>query len=595
MRVPNKIENKSLSEELSRLISGNRVNAVLFSTFTFGRLFFEEEVLSQITEELALLGKIPITVVVDRNQYRGSGQGYQVIRPPSGRLWHAKIMLIMLTELVSGRHQTVLGLGSANLTRSGWEENEELFSFRTWPDWSVPKVLREDLLKSDWFRSSDFGDWCEENDVAPRASSGGVRLLSNISGTPLWGQLFGPYHSKGWDEAHIIAPFTERADFSEPEPGGQTKQFFRELADTKASSKSVLHVYLASRVADGTSSNCVVAERSAFDWLSEQPLKLRMHILQPRLKGRFHAKLFAFKAGGRWSVVAGSANATGAAMTAVDGNIEIVYEWEDVGQLLPGSLLPPSRQVALKNLLFTTPAFANTRTWNAIEHAVYLPKRKRLKIHWNHPHGLHDTRLLVSEKWIDPANFTLTDACDPCLKCIPNRRNQKNVSPGFVPIEMPLTLPHELSGRSTLTPEEWLQMVGRQGGAVQPGEAVTGSPNSPKPKAMFTKGSFDWAEKVSRLDQSLASLHEMISECTGSKEMEWIEKLLLGVWHSHNPSELGISSAETAWRKWVRTAFWQVIGRYDKRISLYKKLSAFHSRWQRKLPKNLKEFPIAPA
>jgi hypothetical protein len=592
--MPEQIERKSLSDELSRLVSGNRVNAALFTTFTFGRQFFETEVLGQVTEGLTRLGQIPITVVVDRNQYRGNGWGYQVVRPPSARLWHAKAILLMLTEAASGWRHTILGLGSANLTRSGWEENDELFSFRTCSDWCVPKVLKEDLLQSDWLRSSEFAAWCEENDVVPKSSSGGVRLLTNVSGTPIWEQLFGPYSSRGWDEAHIIAPFTERADFSEPEPGGRTKQFFKEVADTKASGKSVLHVYLAPSDPSASSSNRVVAESSPFDWLDDQ-LNLRMHVLDPKCKGRFHAKLFAFKAGGRWSVVAGSANATGAAMTAQDGNIEMVYEWKDVGRSLPGSLLPPSRQVALKNLVFTSPVFANTRTWNAVERAVYFPKSKRLKIEWNHPHGPHDTRLLVSEKRIDPADFTLTDACDPCLQCIPKRRGQTDTRPSFVPIELPLTLPHELSARSKLTPEAWLHLIGQCEGQSPPGEAPTGSPPSPKPKVAFAKGRFDWSEKVSRLDQSLASLIEMISACTGSKEMEWIEKLLLGVWRSHNPSEQGISSAEVAWRKWVRTAFWQVIGRYDKRYSICKRLSAYHSRWQRQLPQKLRRFPIAPS
>jgi hypothetical protein len=456
-------------------------------------------------------------------------------------------------------------------------------------------VLKDELLDSDWLRSSEFAVWCDENEVAPKSSSGGVRLLTNVSGTPIWEQLFGPYRSGGWDEAHIIAPFTERAVFSDPEPGGRTKQFFKEMADTKASGKSVLHVYLAPSDLSASSSNRVVAESSPFDWLDDQPLKLRMHILEPECKGRFHAKLFAFKAGGRWSVVAGSANATGAAMTAAGGNIEMVYEWKDVGRSLPEALLPPSRQVALKNLVFTNPTFANTRTWNAMERAVYIPKRKRLRIQWNHPHGHHDTRLLVSEKRIDPADFTLIDACDPSLQCIPKRRGQTDTRPGFVPIELPVTLPHELTGRSKLTPEAWLHMVGQHEADSPSAEAPTGSLKSPKPRATIAKGRFDRAEKVSRLDQSLASLDEMISACTGSKEMEWIEKLLLGVWRSHNPFERGIRSTEVAWRKWVRTAFWQVIGRYDKRFSICKRLSVYHSRWQRQLPKKLRRFPIAPS
>ena len=162
-----------------------------------------------------------------------------------------------------------------------------------------------------------------------------------------------PNHSGGWDEAHIIAPFTERTDFTELEPGGRIKSFFRELADTKASPKSVLHVYLAPSDFDPDVSNRVVADKSVFDWLSQQPLILRLHILKPVCKGRFHAKLFVFKTGGQWSVAAGSAldaniastaaiirgsSATGwltklglpARLVAVDGSVPTLAGWPKV-------------------------------------------------------------------------------------------------------------------------------------------------------------------------------------------------------------------------------------------------------------------------
>ena len=591
--MTNPIEKKSIGEELGRRLTGNRVNAALFSSYTFGRQFFEEDVLSRITESRTRLGKFPITVIVDRNTYRGSGHGYQVIRPPSNRLWHAKLILIMATE-PGGWAQTILGLGSANLTRSGWEENEELFSFRCWPGWCVPAVLREELLKSDWFRNSDFAMWCRENSVASKASSQGIRLLSNLSGSPLWQQLEGPYRSGGWDEAHIIAPFTERTDF-ELEPGGRIKSFFRELAKTKASKKSVLHVYLAPSDSEPKSANRVVADKSVFHWLSKQSLKLRLHILQPACKGRFHAKLFAFKAGGYWSVAAGSPNATVAAMTEEYGNVEMLHEWKHVGRRLPPTLLPPSQRVALDKLHFIQPTFDNGRTWDAVERAIYSPKHHRLKIYWTHPHGPHDTRLLVNEKRINPAQFALTNACDPCLQCLPKHKNQKHIRPAFVPIEVPLAFDFELSGRPELTPEEWLYMIGQSEAEIETGETTRLPPIVPGRKANSKNGEFDWAEKVSRLDQSLKSLAEMISASTDSKEMAWVEKLLSGVWRSHNPATPGISSAESAWRKWVRTAFWQLIGRYDHRHAPYRFLADYHSRWQRKLPRRLKEFPIAPS
>jgi hypothetical protein len=588
------IEKKSISQELSRLLVGCRVNAALFSTFTFGRTFFEQDVLNLITDARTRLGRFPITVIVDRKQYRGSGHGYQVIRPHTNRLWHAKLILLMATDLETGWTQTILGLGSANLTHSGWEENEELFAFRRWPGWCVPDVLQEELLKLEWLRASDFAAWCRENRVASKSSSQGIRLLSNLSGTPLWQQLNGPNHSGGWDEAHIIAPFTDRTDFTELEPGGRIKSFFRELAETKASPKSVLHVYLAPSDFDPDVSNRVVADKSVFDWLSQQPLKLRLHVLKPACKGRFHAKLFVFKTGGQWSVAAGSANATGAAMTEKNGNIEMLHEWKNVGRRLPLGLLPPSRPVALDKLQFIKPAFEDGMIWDAVERAIYSPKHNRLNIVWKHPHGTDDTRLRVNEKRIDPANFTLTSSCDPCIECLPIRKRQKPVRPGFVPIEVPAAFEFELSCHSKLTPAEWLYLLGQSEIELDT-EGINRfpSPKFPGRKLNFKGGEFDWADKVSRLDQSLASLREMICASTGRKEMAWIEKLLSGVWRSHNPAEPGISIAECAWRKWVRTAFWQLVGQYDRRRALYRNLADCHVRWRRQLPKKLKEFPIA--
>src|SRR5690348_12965671 len=148
--MANSVDKKSLQEELTSLIASGRVHAAFFSTFTFGRRFFESKILPEITDEGARLGKIPISIIVDGNQYHGSGWGYQVIRPPPDRLWHAKLILVMLMDAVTGWPRTVLGLGSANLTRTGWEDNAELFSFRTWNHWCVPKALHQQLLDAPW-------------------------------------------------------------------------------------------------------------------------------------------------------------------------------------------------------------------------------------------------------------------------------------------------------------------------------------------------------------------------------------------------------------------------------------------------------------
>ena len=589
------IDKKSLQEELASLIAGGRVHAAFFSTFTFGRQFFESRILPGITDEGARLGKIPVSVVVDVSQYRGSSWGYQVVRPPSDKLWHAKLILIMLKDGVTGCAQTILGLGSANLTRTGWEDNSELFSFRSWPQWCVPKALHQQLLGAPWFRTSDFATWCKENSVSPKANSSGIRLLMNLSESPLWDQLSGRHSTGKWDEAHIIAPFTDRTDVSDPEPGGSVRGFFKEVALTASSKESVLHVYLAPSDLDASSeSNRVVADRKTFEWLARQPLRLRLHILKPDNRARFHAKLFAFKAHGRWAIVAGSANATAAGMVQENGNVEAVQEWPNIGRSLPPGLIPASRAVALNNLVFVKPIFANTQLWNAVERAVYRPKSRRLRIDWRPGHSLRDTRLLVGGRQVDPGNFTITDDVDPFLQCLPKKREDGHIRPGCVPIEVPISIPEELSGQAILTPEEWLERLGQCECEWQLKLDSGGPSHRSKHKRKSHSDPFDWAERVSRLERSLTSLHEMIQDCTSSKEMLWIKTVALGVWQSHNPSAPDLVGAEIAWRKWVRTGLWQVIGQFDLRRAILKPLSRFYLRWQKKLPKKLKEFPIAP-
>src|SRR4051812_16433285 len=86
----------SLADRLSAELAGGRVEAALFSTFTFAREFFERVPLSLITNESRRRGLIPVTVVVDRTQFQGAGWGYQVVRAPAGRTWHAKLVALMV-------------------------------------------------------------------------------------------------------------------------------------------------------------------------------------------------------------------------------------------------------------------------------------------------------------------------------------------------------------------------------------------------------------------------------------------------------------------------------------------------------------------
>ena len=143
----------SLAERLSDEIGGGRVIAALFSTFTFRREFFERVPLSLITAEGRRRGFLPITAIVDRTQFEGGGWGYEVVRAPADRRWHAKLLAVMVED--QGAHGPVLAIGSGNLTRSGWERNLELFCVDSWPAWSLPPAVHA-WLRTPWLRSSAF-------------------------------------------------------------------------------------------------------------------------------------------------------------------------------------------------------------------------------------------------------------------------------------------------------------------------------------------------------------------------------------------------------------------------------------------------------
>jgi hypothetical protein len=102
----------SLADRLADEIGAGRVVAALFSTFTFRREFFERLPLPLVTAEGRRRGLLPITVAVDRTQFEGSGWGYEVVRAPGGRRWHAKLIALMVEE--AGNSRTVLAIGKTS-------------------------------------------------------------------------------------------------------------------------------------------------------------------------------------------------------------------------------------------------------------------------------------------------------------------------------------------------------------------------------------------------------------------------------------------------------------------------------------------------
>lgn len=142
-----------LSDTLRGLLTGRRVTAGVFLTFTFEPQFFEEEVLSLLSDEMAsaepklrmlqleelLRSSIgPLSVYYDRAGLRGDGAARQDVRyvplhVPSG-VFHPKVVLLLTepeNEDSNEAASLICGILSANLTKAGWWSNLECFHFET--------------------------------------------------------------------------------------------------------------------------------------------------------------------------------------------------------------------------------------------------------------------------------------------------------------------------------------------------------------------------------------------------------------------------------------------------------------------------------
>lgn len=145
--MPEAIPTSVLSDAFHEAISGRKVMAAVFTTYTFDPGFFEEEVLPllfdfsfshfpklrlvQLENELRSIDHL--AVYYDRRGLiTGSGSAtLDFRRIPMQRkgFFHPKVVLILVEDLEEDSEEVVqsliVGVLSANLTRSGWWENVE--------------------------------------------------------------------------------------------------------------------------------------------------------------------------------------------------------------------------------------------------------------------------------------------------------------------------------------------------------------------------------------------------------------------------------------------------------------------------------------
>ncbi|MGA2958023.1 MAG: hypothetical protein ABSF48_20135 [Thermodesulfobacteriota bacterium] len=582
----NNIQTASLAERIKETIGGGYVIAAFFSTYTFSRDFFEQEVVKLIADEGRRRGFFPLTIVMDRSQYRGNGWGYDIVRHPE-RMWHAKLIALFVENPELELKWTVLAIGSGNLTRAGWERNQELYLVHSWNGWILPEAI-DSWMKEPWLSECKFGRWFHNNRIKIIAKNQRASIFTNLK-KPIWNQLNSLTGYKKWNEAHVLAPFSD--NFQDEEQFGGTKSFFRMLTE-RAHSASNLHIYLRGIDSEGKS---VIGERRVFESLARK-IRLHIHPVLPFEDRQLHAKLFAFRVGNSWSLIIGSPNATGAAMIFPNKNIELAWEFARIGKSQLGKIIPRCKEVQLSKLFFKKPAFMNKRRWEALESAIYLPKANRLRITWKVGFGPKNTKILLDDKIINPFRINIETTNSRFLETRPRIPTKEKYEPGFVPIQMPsgyLDLP--TCQFKKLSPEEWLELLGKPFSLELPKNGPGAGENGGNGAARnIERHQFIWRDRVAKLSGSLKGLRETIRNAGTPQTINYVDRIVRGVWASHNPRKYQRFSTEHGWCKWVRSGLWQVLREEcDGRSINHRGLCNLLNKWSRKIDGVLKEFPIA--
>jgi len=166
------MENAVISDRLLDLIKGRKVQAALFTTYTFEPEFFELEVIPLLLKQDAAYSTdervkqfmvrenlreaaLPIDVFYDLPMYRENGSSSPQMEylchgvNLGNRAFHGKVKMILLNDQVSGEKCLLLGAGSNNLTRAGWWDNIECQHWVEVRNGQMPRkflnMLREEI------------------------------------------------------------------------------------------------------------------------------------------------------------------------------------------------------------------------------------------------------------------------------------------------------------------------------------------------------------------------------------------------------------------------------------------------------------------
>lgn len=317
-----------LSVILEQLDRGSLERA-LFVSYTFDAGYFEQVALGPLEATGARIVVISDAAQTHLDPYaaRRIGRRYAVGLVHHRYAFHPKLVVLQSAA------DTTIGIGSANVTMSGWHSNEELWSFISatpdeWPALATGVGRWLQHLSGEVSLGPRLADFVSDlGQVLDRkvTSVDGLRFVNNAN-SPILSQLpEGPV-----DELNIYSPFHD----------AQAKAL-RSVVERFQPSILRLGFQPGSTRLDGQATRQVLDELACTVELRQLPTERYRH-----------GKLIEWSRGGRWSSLTGSPNLSLVALdtTTRDGNYEIGLITNNPEALLPDGVAEGGSQELMRCL-----------------------------------------------------------------------------------------------------------------------------------------------------------------------------------------------------------------------------------------------------
>ena len=262
----------------------------------------------------------------------------------------------------------------------------------------------------------------------------------------------------------------------------------------------------------------------------------------------------------RAHILVGSANMTHAALMAPTshGNVESAWildeRWQDAKRIFRGL---GSKVRLIDDAEFVEPLISRGEAWMPLRRATYNPLRRELRVEWK---DAADVRRTI----VRYAGCPLSLGHDGCrdfdlvdgIGWLVTRKRNGSSAEGHCPIVVPVELlPACQGGTKERSPDEWLRMLG----ALSTNGLEFGNRNGTKRddgEQLDLSVGFEWSKRVRDLAARMRYFEGALGDETlNSVEREWLLKLFLYIYDSHDPSAI-TSPHEQIWRAWVRLELW---------------------------------------